>query len=304
MTNLNQLLTAACQHLFAVEVESVLTIPEEQFGDYASNLALQLAGRLKQPPLQIAQQLKDYLDSQNNSAIANIEVIKPGFLNIFMSHQALWQAAQDQTNQSLKGQRILLEYSCPNPFKELHVGHLYNTIAGDSLSVLLARSGATVYRANFGGDVGLHVAKCLWGLVKTLGGEEPHKMSQVAQDQRANFLSTAYVAGAQAFEDDPAATQQIKKYNAAIYEFHNQDDHQSPLAQIYWLGRDWSYAYFKDFYKQLAVTAFDKFYPESAAAPRGLATVQAHRGSVFEDSDGAVVFKGQAAGLHTRVFIT
>ncbi|MEO8785167.1 MAG: arginine--tRNA ligase, partial [Candidatus Saccharimonadales bacterium] len=93
-------------------------------------------------------------------------------------------------------------------------------------------------------------------------------------------------------------------YNSAVYQFHQQDDHTSPLAQIYWQCRDWSYAYFKRFYAAIQVKPFDKFYPESSVIARGQSIVKAHHGTVFVDSDGAVVFRGEAVGQHTRVFIT
>src|ERR1700729_383005 len=48
----------------------------------------------------------------------------------------------------------------------------------------------------------------------------------------------------------------------------------------------------------------EKYYPESEVADMGLATVREHLGDVFEESDGAVVFRGEQYGLHTRVFIT
>ncbi|MEO8784785.1 MAG: arginine--tRNA ligase, partial [Candidatus Saccharimonadales bacterium] len=217
MTNLSELLSTACHQLFNLPIEPILSRPEEQFGDFSTNLAMQLAGQLKQPPQQIAKQLKKYLDEQADDTIAKVEVVKPGFLNIFLTDQALWQATQSKSSQNRAGKRVLLEYSCPNPFKELHTGHLYQTIVGDSIGVMIKSDGATVYRANFGGDVGLHVAKSLWGLVQKLAGEHPDKLAKVAQADQAQWLSQAYVAGAKAYEDDPAAAEQIKQYNSAVY---------------------------------------------------------------------------------------
>lgn len=304
MNYLIELLTTASEQLFNITAQPVLSRPDEQHGDYASNLAMQLAGQLKQPPLEIAQQLKDWLIANSDDSVTSVEVAKPGFLNLKLSDAALWQASKQQPAQTLKGQKILLEYSCPNPFKEIHTGHLYQTIAGDSLGTILASSGASVFRANFGGDVGLHVGKSLWGIKQALKGENPAGLSRVAQNDRAGWLSRAYVAGSKAFVEDQAAAEEIKKLNVAVYDIHKTDDHESPLAQIYWQCRAWSYDYFKAFYKQLDATAFDKYYPESAVTQRGLDTVQANHGTVFVDSQSAVIFKGEDVGQHTRVFIT
>lgn len=304
MDYLEQLLVTACQSLYKLDVKPVLTRPEEQFGDFATNIAMQLAGQLKQPPFKIAEQLKDYLQTNSDQAITKVEVAKPGFLNISISDQALWQNTQTKANKTLKGFKVLLEYSCPNAFKELHAGHLYQTIVGDAIGVMLASAGAEVYRANFGGDVGLHAAKCIWGGQQILGNDSPAKLNDVPVAKRPAWLSKAYVKGATAYQDDPKAAEQIKQLNTAIYELHSQNDHDSPLAQIYWQCRTWSYDYFKEFYEQLDVSAFNKYYPESAVTPRGLEIVQANRGKVFADSDGAVIFKGEDFGQHTRVFIT
>ncbi len=304
MTYLVELLTTAADELFGVSLQPDLTRPDEQFGDYASNAALQLAKPLKQQPRHLAEQLKSYLEANHDGSITKIEIAGPGFLNFFLSDEALWAAATAQPGKLFDGQRVLMEYSNPNAFKELHTGHLYQTIVGDTLSHIVEQGGAQVFRANFGGDVGLHVAKCLYGIRQALGGDKPEKLADVPVGEQAGWISKAYVAGAKAYEDDPKAAAAIKELNNTIYAFHTDDDHDSPLAQLYWTCRDWSYDYFKRFYEQLQVAPFDKYYPESAATPPGVALVQANIGTVFRESDGAIVFKGEEYGVHTRVFIT
>lgn len=304
MTYLVELLTTAADELFGLSVAPELTRPDEQFGDFASNLALQLAKPLKQQPRQVAEQIKGYLESNGDGSIAKVDIAGPGFLNITVSDDTLWQAAVTRPSRVLNEQRLLLEYSCPNAFKELHTGHLYQTIVGDTIGRLAQAGGAEVFRANFGGDVGLHVAKCLWGIQQELGGDNPDKLAGVPSDEHAQWLSKAYVKGAKAYEEDETAKQQITELNQIIYAFHAEDDHDSPLAKIYWECREWSYDYFKAFYEQLHVSAFDKYYPESSTTPPGMALVQQNIGTVFAESQGAVIFKGEESGTHTRVFIT
>ncbi|MEO5627521.1 MAG: arginine--tRNA ligase [Candidatus Saccharimonadales bacterium] len=304
MTYLEELLVTACDQLFSISVQPQLSRPGEQFGDFASNVALQLAKELGQPPRQVAEQLKDYLDANKDSSIAKIEIAGPGFLNFSFNDVTLWQTASAKFKKSMTGQKVLLEYSNPNAFKELHTGHLYQTIVGDSIGRLLEASGAEVYRANFGGDVGLHVARCMWGILQKLGGPELTKLTTVSPEDQAAWISQAYVAGAKADQEGSTAAAEIKQLNQAVYGFHTNDDHESPLAQIYWQCRDWSYSYFKRFYEDLEVAPFDKFYPESTTTEAGLALVKANLGSVFTESQGAVVFKGEEYGVHTRVFIT
>jgi len=301
---LEQVVAAAVQDLFSEAVTVELTRPEEQFGDYATNVALQLAKKVGKNPREIAEALAQRLTDDPFMRLQKAEVAGPGFLNLTLADAALVQAADIRVAELFAGKRVLLEYSCPNPFKEIHAGHLYQTVAGDALGRILEATGVTVFRANFGGDVGLHVGKCLYGVVETLGGELPKRLADVPAESRAEWLSSAYVRGAKAYEDDPQAKEQIASINTTVYAFHTMDDHETPLAQIYWTCRQWSYDYFKTFYDQIEVEPFDRYYPESETTEPGLAVVRANMGTVFTESDGAVVYKGEDAGLHTRVFIT
>ena len=277
-----------------------VTRPEPQFGDFATNVAMQLAGQQGRSPREIAEDIANKLRQQPE--ITEVTVAGPGFINIHLSDTALIQALQAQPAQTLAGQTVLAEYSDPNPFKPLHAGHLYTTLVGDVLSRILEAAGAQVIRLNFGGDVGPHVAKSMWAIVQELGGEDPSKLTEV--EDRPRWLGERYVEGNNAYEDNPEAQAEIKEYNRRIYEIQATGDHESPLAQIYWTCRQWSYDYFAELYRQLQVKPFDRFIPESEVTPLGLATVQKElQNGVFTESDGAVVFPGEKYGLHTRVFI-
>jgi arginyl-tRNA synthetase len=293
---------AATAKLFTTEVVPELTRPEEQFGDYTTNVAMQLAKQLGKNPKEIAETLAGEL--KNDPLIKTSVVAGPGFVNLTLNDDALATGLQTDITGLMAGQRVLLEYSCPNAFKELHTGHLYQTVVGDSLGRLLEATGATVFRANFGGDVGLHVAKCMYGITEKLGGEKSAELAKVPETEHAEWLSAAYVAGAKAYEEDDEAKKRITTINNDIYVMHTMDDHESEFAKIYWICRDWSYNYFRNFYESIEVVAFDKFYPESATTTPGLELVKAHTPGVFVESDGATVYPGEDAGLHTRVFIT
>lgn len=284
---------------------TVTPAAEAKFGDYASNAAMVYARDLKRPPREVAEQLaKAFEDGVDG--VAKAEVAGPGFINLTLSDVALAagaQAAATYRPQNYAGQQVVTEYSDPNPFKVLHVGHLYTSIVGDAVSNLIAAAGGTVHRVNFGGDVGLHVGRTLWGIMRELGGEHPGKLTEIPEEQRSEWMARAYVAGTQAYEDDEAAKSEIKRLNAAVYAIHANEDHDSALAKIYWTCRTWSYDYFNVFYNRIG-THFEKYYPESETAPLGLETVRAQLAKgVYKESDGAVVFEGEPYGLHTRVFI-
>ena len=149
---------------YHLETDPIVTKPDEKFGDYSTNIALQLAKTLKQNPLQIAQTISDRLQTQ--FSFQKVETKSPGFINIYLADQTIIDELKQTISQNnfgrtelYKNQKIVTEFSDPNPFKVLHVGHLYTSIIGDAISNIIEQAGGQVYRVNFGGDVGLHVAK-------------------------------------------------------------------------------------------------------------------------------------------------
>jgi arginyl-tRNA synthetase len=301
MQEISQLIQKVVLDLFNEQVEVELTRTEEQFGDYASNVALRLSKKLGQNPREIATQIADKLI---NKKIEKAVVAGPGFINITLNNEFLWNMTMQPAAMPLKGQQIVTEYSDPNPFKVLHAGHLYTSIVGDSISNLLESAGAMVHRVNFGGDVGRHVAITMWAILKELGGEHPEKLSLIPEASRSEWMAKCYVAGTNAYEDDEQAKEAIITLNKRVYQLHQDNDQSSPFAQIYWTTRDWSYRYFNAFYERIG-SGFERYYPESQTAPLGLAKAQELLGEgVLNESDGATVFEGEKYGLHTRVFIT
>lgn len=301
---LEQKIGQACRTVFNVDAAVELTRPDEQFGDYATNIAMQLAGRLGRKPRDVAEELKTTLEKELADHLSKIDIAGPGFINLTLTDELLRRATVVKPGRPAEGQVIVAEYSDPNPFKVLHAGHLYTTIVGDAIGNLLAAAGGEVHRVNFGGDVGLHVAKNMWAIMQFLGGEFPEKLNDVPEAERSDWLSARYIEGNDAYESDEQAKAAIIDVNKKIYSLHAAGDRDSAFAQIYWTCRQWSYDYFEQFYEQLGVHAFEKYYPESATAELGTKTVReqlAH--GVYAESDGAIVFKGEPYGLHTRVFI-
>lgn len=301
MEKVQQLVAKAVKELFAQDVEVVVSRPDEQFGDYSTNVAMLLASKLGKAPHEIAKAIAAEL---NGNSIAKAEVAGPGFINITLSDQALIELMTKKPAESLKGKVVVVEYSDPNPFKILHAGHLYTSVVGDAIASLLETAGAETHRVNYGGDVGLHAARTMWALLKKLGGENPEKLGSISEAERSEWMADGYIRGTAAYEDEESAKQEIIVLNKRIYKLHADDDHESPLAKIYWTCREWSYKYFDEFYARIG-TKFEKYYPESEVAELGLKTVkeQLEKG-VFKESDGAIVFEGEEHGLHTRVFIT
>ncbi len=265
-------------------VFGVVPTTELQNGDYASNAALVFAEEFKTNPRELAEKIIKELGE-----IPGVEhppsVAGPGFINFRLSSSvlldSLTKAASENAwgaNEDLSGNKIMVEYTDPNPFKEFHIGHLMSNAIGESISRLVQFSGAEVKRANYQGDVGPHVARALWG----------------RQQKPELSWGEAYAYGAQNYEANKDA---IDAINAKVY-----DRSDEKLNALYDAGRKESLDHFEKLYKILD-TKFDFYFFESVTAPKGEAIVKAHP-EVFEQSDGAIVYKGEQDGLHTRVFIT
>ena len=261
-------------------------------GDFATGIALKLSKSAGQPPRAIAEKIVS--EFGGISEVARIEIAGPGFINFYLAPQIFAQTAQKADaspekwgrNDLNKDKKVMVEYTDPNPFKEFHIGHLMGNAIGESISRLLEFSGAEVKRANYQGDVGLHVAKAIWGIRKL--ALDPHDSAQ---------LGKAYAAGARAYENDVSAKGEIDALNQALYGKRDAETNA-----IYDSGRKTSLEHFEYIY-QILGTKFDYYFFESETAPRGVALVKKHP-EVFEASDGATVYKGEEKGLHTRVFLT
>ncbi|HET9411382.1 MAG TPA: arginine--tRNA ligase [Candidatus Saccharimonadales bacterium] len=306
MQKIQQILTRVIQKVFNQHMQPELSRPDEQFGDFSTNVALQLAGKIGKKPREVAEELVEALQPELAEIAADISIAGPGFINIRIKDHLLLAAAAvapESKPDTYKDKVVVAEYSDPNPFKVLHAGHLYTTVVGDAVANLLQEAGGKVHRVNFGGDVGLHVGRTMWAILQELGGEHPEKLSSIPKAQRSIWLSQQYVKGSNAYSEDAEAKEAIIKLNKRVYQLHEKRDHTSPFAQIYWTTREWSYDAFDAIYKRLNVS-FEKYYPESETTELGIKTVREQlKKGVFQESDGAVVFKGEPYGLHTRVFI-
>ena len=300
MQELKQAIKDAAKKLFDADIEPELSRPDEKFGDYATNAALQLANKSAKAPNEIAQKMAGELRSV--PGIKEVTIAGPSFINFKLTDEALGQAALAAIDlpKPNQGQEILVEFGDPNPFKEMHIGHLYSYIVGDSIAGLLEASGATVRRLSYHGDVGLHVAKAIYGLseLKKESQQREATLDTVPTDEIDEFLKIAYAYGAKHYEVDEQAKTEIEKTNQHIYD---QDD--KGINEIHEKGVELSFKYFDKILNLLSIPT-DKRYLESQTAPPGKALVEENLGKVFTSSQGAVIYQGEKVGLHTRVFIT
>jgi len=255
-------------------------------GDYAMFIGMKSAE-------EVAQNIREKL----GSTVAKVEIAGAGFVNITLAPEAITFAIAEADAKGREwgkgsrenGKRIIVEYSNPNAFKEMHVGHLVGSVVGEAMSRLIENSGAVLARNTFGGDIGPNVAKALWGLRK----------KNISEPTTANEIGIAYTEGSNAYESDPQAKEEIDALNQVIYAGTD-----SELMELWRKGRDVSMEEFRRIWKLLG-THFDFEFFDSDTTEVGLRVVQdGLTKGIFEKSDGAIIYNGEKKGVHTMVFIT
>ena len=183
---------------------------DAKFGDFQTNLALQLAKSLGKPPRAVAELLVQQL--QASPILAKAEVAGPGFINFFLAGAAtqavvaevLAQRARYGLSAAAAGQRVLVEFVSANPTGPLHVGHGRQAVLGDALSNLLATQGAAVHREFYYNDAGVQISTLALSVQARARGLKPGdaQWPQAAYngdyiaDIAADFLARKTVAAA------------------------------------------------------------------------------------------------------------
>ncbi|HEY5588819.1 MAG TPA: arginine--tRNA ligase [Candidatus Paceibacterota bacterium] len=311
--------------LLIIEVLKNLKIEESNFsvehpddfknGDYSTNVAMICAKKIGKNPRELAEKIVEELNKNLPKEIEKIEVAGAGFINFYLSREfftysinkILEEKENWGKNNILHGKKIMVEYTDPNPFKPFHIGHLMTNAIGESISRIVEFSGAEIVRANYQGDVGPHVAKAIYGLIKfgVPSGDE-------TVSEQAQYIGRCYSQGSNLYDTDENAKKEIEIINKKIYERSDEE-----INKIYDWGRQVTLDAFEEIYKLLGTKFKDGcYFFESTMAPIGEKIVRENIGKVFDESDptpeqaengqrGAVVFHGENYDkkLHTRVFI-
>jgi arginyl-tRNA synthetase len=280
---------------FGVDVDVKLTRPEPQFGDYATNVAMQLAKPLGESPRDIAKRLADKLTGSED--IEGIEVAGPGFINLTLSEEALLALTTREPQPHRAGQTVVIETNNPNPFKAMHIGHAYNAILADTMANLYAIDGARVRRVSYHGDVGLHVGKSMWAILKDTGGDVA-KLEAIPADERNRFMSKMYAEGSRAHKESEQAKKEIDELAKQSFAL---DD--PTFKAIYEQCAKWSYDEIDAIVKRLGNMPIERRYVESETEQPGKRLIIDNTPGVFTQSNGAYVFEGSKYGSFDNVYI-
>ncbi len=286
-----------------------------KMGDYSTNIAMILAKNIKTNPKELAEKIvseirldiKNSKKSDVGNVIEKIEVAGAGFINFYLSKEFFVNSIKEilenkdfGKNNIFADKKIMVEYTQPNPFKAFHIGHLMSNTIGEAISRIIEFSGAKIVRANYQGDVGPHVAKAIYQMLKNKSDTNSARAEFVSLSEKTKYIGSSYIKGNDAYQDDKEAKKEIDEINKKIY-----DKSDEKINDIYDWGREITLEAFEEIYKILG-TNFNYYFFESVVAPIGQKIVEENMDKVFKKSDGAIVFNADKYDpkLHTRVFIT
>lgn len=306
-TRLEQELKKAVKNLGFQIPDIVLYIPKNNdFGDYTTNIPLQFAKQDKRKNYQSAKEIAKAIIEKLGQPdyLQKTEIAGEGFINFFLINEALLQNLHQVCDYSYlvnpeverengTRRKILVEYGQTNTLKAFHIGHLFNLVLGDSIARIIEAAGNRVFKVNYQGDIGLHVAKALWALK-----DKKPTTKDLPVYEIGDYLGQAYAKGAMAYDTSEMSKVEINEINTKLY-LHSD----SKLEKLWLKTRQMSLDYYQWVYKTLGVK-YDKLFFESEIADKGKKIVLDNVNKVFKEDQGAIIFAGSEYGLHNRVFIT
>ena len=278
------------------------TPPRPEMGDIAFPL-FPFARAFKKAPAALATAVVARLAGMPEAARAGMASAAGPYVNVSLARPALIAdvvqevaAAADNFGQdgALDGQRVMLEFSCPNTNKPLHLGHLRNDAIGASLARILVRAGATVRKVNLINDRGVHICKSMLAY-KLFGGATTPTSEGIKGD---HFVGDFYVKYAQHAKDHPEAEEQVREMLRAWEE-------GDPEVVALWKKmNEWVLEGIQESYRRTGIS-FDQLYRESDIYKLGRSEILAgiEKGLFQKDADGSVWVDLTDQGMEREVLL-
>ena len=181
----------------------------EEFGDYQINGMMAAAKSLKENPRELAENLKQALESDETfkEIVSKIEIAGPGFLNLTLKPEFLIQAVNSPPAKTDNTQTVVVDFSSPNLAKEMHVGHLRTTLIGDTMARVFEYQGHKVIRQNHVGDWGTQFGMLIAYL---------DSVGTSADDLKD--LEIFYQKAKKRFDEDPDFAEKSRAYVVALQQ--------------------------------------------------------------------------------------
>jgi|ETN01SMinimDraft_4_1059930.scaffolds.fasta_scaffold02283_6 arginyl-tRNA synthetase len=262
--------------------------PSYKMGDLACSISFPLGKIKKVSPRKIAEEIIEKIKRPRSVFLIKLA---GAYVNFFLKFGEFAKAVVTEANTDSFGKgekkkdKIMIEYSQPNPLKAFHIGHLRNTTLGESLSRIIKEAGYDVVQANLFNDVGMHVAKTIWAYKNFHDGEKP-------KGNLSNWIGSIYTEAVQKLNETPDKKEEVTEI---LKHLEAQDDKE--LVDLWKQFRKWSIDEFKEIYKELGAN-FDVDFYESDLLDRGRElTEELRKKKLAKKSKGALIVDLKKHGL-------
>lgn len=275
-------------------VEQFVEPPNSDLGDLAYGCFL-LGKALKKAPPAVAQELKSKIQLDEN--LISVEAAGP-YLNFKFSAAKIGKELLDPIRSGEFFKRILtqktpktiIEFSQPNTHKELHVGHMRNACLGDSLVRLLRYSNYQIISATFPGDVGTHVAKCLWYL-------KYHNTEPIPETGKGEWIGRIYSKAHLKLEDEMGTPKEAENREKMTLILQQLEAKNGEFFDLWKETRAWSIELMNQIYAWAGIQ-FDVWYWESDVDSSSVQYVkQLFQEGKLQKSEGALGMNLEAENL-------
>ena len=272
--------------------------PSKEMGNLAFPM-FKYAKDLKKSPNQIAQDVKDKLGE--STFISNSEIKGP-YLNIFYDTKTIalkllptiLEKNENFGRQDKKNERMIVEFSCPNTNKPLHLGHCRNNALGDSIARILKFAGYDVIKLNLINDRGIHICKSMLAYKKFGNNTSPEK-----EDKKSDHLvGDFYVKFAKEADKDKSLETEAQN----MLQLWEKGDAET--IELWKLMNKWAIDGIKETYERMGIE-FDEFEYESINYLYGKDIVNEglEKGVFYKEADNSIWINNESEGLDKKVVL-
>ena len=296
--------------------------PNPEMGDIGSPMFM-FAKTLRIAPPQIAQEVAKIASEKANGIgevlavgpYINLKMDKAGAVKSILSkieaEGTQYGTLNNEGKPHLAGSRIMVEFSSPNTNKPLHLGHMRNDALGESISRILKKAGAEVFKVDLINNRGIHICKSMlaYKLFHEANGDTPESLGMKGD----HFVGQCYVEFDKYLkgEKEKPETAHPEAQEMAEEMLRKWEAGDEETRKLWQTMNDWTFCGVKETYDRTGVS-FDKFYFESETYLKGKDEIQKglEKGVFFKAEDGSVrvdvtevVGKGRDGEDHEKVLL-
>ena len=279
-------LSAIINELYNVDVHPTVSRPDPEFGDYATNAALQLAGKVGKNPREVAEEIAAKL--RESGDFSEVTIAGPGFINVRVSGSSLAHRINDQwserfgENQDGANKTVIVEYPSPNMAKPYSVGHLRPGNQGWAARQLMEATGWKVITDNHLGDYGAPLGIWITGF-RTFSSDEALEKEGVYE------LGRVYIETKKALKDEKerGETKLADEVQDWLLKFEAGDPEAKAYSERF---NQISLDHIHEIMGRLKIST-DYELGEAFFAPKGKEAVQTllEKGVAVQNEDGSII---------------